>query len=171
MFHRERYLRSDQLALRRLLRKRPLFEIHRRNVRSHRAVAENDWARNLPLENDHLPKGVAMKRVSLSVLKFFALLFMLPGLGGLVFSAMISTSYLESLPKSPNPAELRMTPRNVHGVVIYQTVEEDQRLSAMEYSSVTVFLIGLVLGIIYLEKWSTARQVEMESDLLEEAEA
>jgi hypothetical protein len=64
-----------------------------------------------------------------------------------------------------------MTPRNVHGVVIYQTVEEDRRLSAMEYSSVTVFLIGLVLGIVYLEKWSSARQVEMESDLLEEAEA
>jgi len=112
-----------------------------------------------------------MKRVNLAVLKFFALLFLLPGLGGLVFSAMVSTDYLENLPKSPAPNEQRMTPRNVHGIVIYQTVKEDARLSIMEYSSVSIFLVGLVLGIVYLEKWSSSRQSEMESDLLEEAEA
>jgi hypothetical protein len=112
-----------------------------------------------------------MQRTSLAVLKFFALLFLLPGLGGLVFSAMVSTDYLENLPKSPAPSELRMTPRNVHGTVIYQTVKEDQQLSTMEYGSVSVFLVGLLLGIVYLEKWSSSRQSEMESDLLEEAEA
>ena len=112
-----------------------------------------------------------MRRTNLAVLKFFALLFLLPGLGGLVFSAMVSTDYLENLPKSPTPSEKRMTPRNVHGVVIYQTPEEDQRLSVMEYSSVSVFLVGLFLGIVYLEKWSSARQFEVDSDLLEEAEA
>jgi hypothetical protein len=115
--------------------------------------------------------GVFMNRVSLTALKFFALLFLLPGLAGLVFSAMVSTDYLESLPKSPAPSEQRMTPRNVHGIVIFQTVQEDERLSAMEYTSVSVFLVGLLLGIVYLEKWSSSRQFEMESDLLEEAEA
>jgi hypothetical protein len=64
-----------------------------------------------------------------------------------------------------------MTPRNVHGIVVYQTVQEDRRLSAMEYSSVSVFIVGLLLGIVYLEKWSSSRQLEMDSDLLEEAEA
>ena len=112
-----------------------------------------------------------MQRNHLAVLKFFALLFMLPGLAGLVFSAMMSTDYLESLPKSPVPTEQRMTPRNVHGIVVYQTVQEDERLSIMEYSSVSVFLVGLVLGIVYLEKWSSMRQSEMDSDLLEEAGA
>ena len=112
-----------------------------------------------------------MPRNKLAVLKFFALLFMLPGLAGLVFSAMVSTDYLENLPKSPVAAEQRMTPRNVHGIVIYQTVQEDERLSIMEYSSVSVFLVGLVLGIVYLEKWSSARQSVMDSDLLEEAGA
>jgi hypothetical protein len=117
--------------------------------------------------------GGAMKRTNLAVLKFFALLFLFPGLGGLVFSAMVSTDYLENLPKSPAPIEQRMTPRNVHGVVIYQTVQEDTRLSIMEYTSVSIFLVGLILGIVYLEKWSTSRQLDMEvdSDLLEEAEA
>jgi hypothetical protein len=114
-----------------------------------------------------------LRHVSLSVLKFFALLFLLPGLGGLVFSAVISTDYLDNLPKSPTPTEQRMTPRNIHGAVIYQTVQEDERLSVLEYSSVAVFLVGLLLGIVYLEKWSTARAMDMEldSDLLEEAEA
>jgi hypothetical protein len=112
-----------------------------------------------------------IKRKNLAVLKFFALLFLLPGLGGLVFSAMVSTKYLQDLPKSPTPDEQRMTPRNVHGVVIYQTVLEDERLSAMEYTSVSVFLIGLLLGIVYLEKWSSSRQSEneLDVDLLEEA--
>jgi hypothetical protein len=105
------------------------------------------------------------------MLKFFALLFLLPGLGGLVFSAMVSTDYLENLPRSPAPSEQRMTPRNVHGIVVYQTIQEDQRLSAMEYGSVSVFLAGLLLGVVYLEKWSSARQFEIETDLLEELEA
>ena len=112
-----------------------------------------------------------MKYTKLPVLKFFALLFLLPGLGGLVFSATVSTDYLEKFPKSPTPTEQRMTPRNVHGTVIYQTVQEDRRLSAMEYGSVSVFLIGLLLGIVYLEKWSSSRTSEAESDLLEEVEA
>ena len=112
-----------------------------------------------------------MSRVSLTMLKFFALLFLLPGLGGLVFSAMVSTDYLENLPRSPVPVEQRMTPRNVHGTVVYQTTYEDRRLSVMEYGSVSVFLVGLLLGIVYLEKWASNRQFEMESDLLEELEA
>jgi hypothetical protein len=122
-------------------------------------------------ERTFIGMGVDMHATKLLVLKFFALLFLLPGLGGLVFSAMVSTDYLENLPKSPTPNEQRMTPRNVHGIVVYQTVSEDERLSAMEYSSVSVFLVGLLLGIIYLEKWSSSRQTELESDLLEEAEA
>ena len=112
-----------------------------------------------------------MNRVSLTMLKFFALFFLLPGLGGLVFSAMVSTDYLENLPHTPAPNEQRMTPRNVHGTVVYQTVQEDQRLSAMEYTSVSIFLVGLLLGVVYLEKWSSTRQFEMETDLLGELEA
>jgi len=114
--------------------------------------------------------GNGVSRVNLAVLKFLALFFLLPGLGGLVFSAMVSTDYLENLPRFPVPAEQRITPRSVHGVVIYQTVQEDERLSAMEYTSVSVFLVGLLLGIAYLEKWSTVRQRELETNLLEELE-
>lgn len=109
-------------------------------------------------------------RINLNYLKFFALIFLLPGIGGLIFSAMVSTDYRESLPRYPSPAEQRMTPRDVHGVMIYQTVAEDERLSVMEYTSVSVFLVGLLLAIFFLEKWSAARQKELETNLLEEFE-
>lgn len=97
-----------------------------------------------------------MNRQQLGTLRFFSLLFLLPGLAGLIFSAMTSTSYLANLPKSPDPTELRMTPRNIHGVVIYQTQEEDRRLTLMEDVSVGVFLVGLTLGLVYLRKWGIA---------------
>ena len=50
-----------------------------------------------------------------------------------------------------------MTPRDIHGVIVYQTVEEDRNLNLMEYSSIGVFLVGLVSGFVYLEKWNSAR--------------
>jgi hypothetical protein len=57
-----------------------------------------------------------------------------------------------------------MTPRNISGVVVYQTVEEDRSLTLTEYSSVGIFLVGLGLGLVYLEKWSAARARHAEED-------
>lgn len=105
-----------------------------------------------------------MKAAQLATLRLFALSFLLFGLAGLILSAMISTYYLDSKPKVPVPQESRMTPRNIHGTVIYQTASEDRKLSVIEYSSVGVFLVGLGLGVIYLEKWGSARSREAEED-------
>ena len=105
-----------------------------------------------------------MKTAQLSTLKFFALLFILPGLAGLIVSAMISTHYLDTLPKWPAPDQMRITPRNIHGTVVYQTEQEDQMLNEMEYGSVGVFLIGLVLGLTYLEKWGAAQVQNAEEE-------
>ena len=56
-----------------------------------------------------------------------------------------------------------MTPRDIHGVIVYQTVEENRNLNLMEYSSIGVFLVGLVSGFVYLEKWNSARVREAEA--------
>jgi uncharacterized membrane protein len=93
-----------------------------------------------------------MKTRLLATLRFAALLFLLPGLAGLMVSATISTHYRDTLPKLPVPEELRMTARNISGVVVYQTAEEDRRLSLIEYPSVGIFVIGLILSAVYLEK-------------------
>jgi hypothetical protein len=105
-----------------------------------------------------------MKPSRLAKLRLLALLFLLPGLGGLVVSAVISTSYLDTLPRSPAPDEMRVVPRNIHGTVVYQTAQENRRLNIMEYSSVGVFLIGLSMGLFYLERWGNVRSSELELD-------
>jgi hypothetical protein len=111
-----------------------------------------------------------LKAAQLATLRFVSLLFLLPGLAGLIISAMISTHYLDTMPRWPTPEEMRMTPRNISGVVVYQTVEEDRSLTVTEYSSVGIFLVGLGLGLVYLEKWSAVRAHHAEEDeLIEDA--
>jgi len=96
-----------------------------------------------------------MNASRLRELKFFSLLFLLPGLAGLVLSAVISTQYLETLPRMPVPEQMRMIPREIHGTVIYQTANENRVLNLAEGCSVCVTLVGVFLSILYLEKHSS----------------
>ena len=107
-----------------------------------------------------------MKPAQLATLKFFTLLFLLPGLAGLIVSSMISVHYLESMPKGPLAEGNRVVPRDIHGTVIYQTKEEDRKLSLIEYTSVGVFVVGLTLGLVYLEKWGASQARYGEEDEL-----
>jgi hypothetical protein len=97
---------------------------------------------------------------------------MLPGLAGLITSATMSTYYMNTLPRFPDPQHLRMYPRNINGYIVYQTTEEDNRLDLIEYSSVVIFLIGLGSGLVYLRKWGIARMIEADEDdfAIEEAD-
>ena len=105
------------------------------------------------------------------MLKFFALLFLWPGLAGLIVSAMISTHYLDTMPRWPVPEEYRTVPRGIHGTTVYQTPVENRKLNLVENSSVGVFLFGLALGVVYLEKWGSlqARDEGEESELVHNA--
>jgi len=111
-----------------------------------------------------------MKTAHLAALRFFALIFILPGLAGLILSAMISTHYLDVMPRGPVLVEGRIVPREIHGIVVYQTEEENRRLNLIEYSSVGVFVVGLGLGLVYLEKWGSlqSRAGEEEGELAED---
>lgn len=108
-----------------------------------------------------------MTSAQLGTLKFFALLFLLPGLAGLIVSALVSIRYLDTLPRQPVFEESRVIPRGIHGTIVYQTQQEDRKLNLMEYSSVSVFGVGLLLGLVYLEKWGSAqsRAADDEQDL------
>jgi uncharacterized membrane-anchored protein YitT (DUF2179 family) len=105
-----------------------------------------------------------MKTAQLATLKFFALLLLLPGLAGLIVSAMVSAHYLDTMPRWPVLEDGRTVPRGIHGIVVYQTPEEDRKLNLMEYSSVGVFLVGLGLGLVYLEKWGSVQSAATEED-------
>jgi uncharacterized membrane-anchored protein YitT (DUF2179 family) len=98
-------------------------------------------------------EGNRMTVAQLLRLRQLSLLFLLPGLAGLIVSAMFSTYYLESLPKWPVPEEMRTTPREIRGSIVYQTVAEDRTLSILEYSSIGVFLVGLGLGLVFLDQF------------------
>ncbi len=105
-----------------------------------------------------------MTKEYLAKLRLFSLCFLLPGLAGLILAASISTHYMNTLPRYPDGEHMRMVPRNISGYVIYQTEEEARRLDVIEYGSVAVFLIGLVSGLVYLQKWGIARAIEAEDD-------
>ena len=97
-------------------------------------------------------------------LRLLAFLFLLPGLAGLIVSATISTYYLQTLPKKPMPIAMRMTPRNIHGTVVYQTEAEDKRLTVIETTAMSVFFVGLGLSLVYLRKWGIAHAINVEAE-------
>jgi hypothetical protein len=105
-----------------------------------------------------------MKTENLSKLRLFTLCCLVPGLFGLILAATISTHYMDTLPKFPDPVTGHMTPRFITGYVIYQTEEEARRLDITEYSSAGLFMVGLVTGLVYLRKWGIQRAIEAEDD-------
>ena len=111
-----------------------------------------------------------MKAARLATLKFFALVFLLVGLAGLIASAAISTHYLAVMPQKPTPEELRVVPRSIHGVTVYQTTKENRLLNTWEFTSVGIFLVGVVLSVVYLEKWGSMQVPAGEEEERELAE-
>ncbi len=121
----------------------------------------------MPPEN-----GISMKsdkQNPLPLLQFFSMLFLVPGIFGLVVSTILSTSYLANLPRVPDPQTLRMTPRQIHGVTVFETEQEDRTLSGVEYGALGCFLVGLVFSVVYIEKRSAARASDAERPALGEA--
>jgi uncharacterized membrane-anchored protein YitT (DUF2179 family) len=105
-----------------------------------------------------------MKSKQLARLKMFALALILPGLAGLIASAMLSVHYLDTMPRWPSPQESRTVPRNIRGIVVFQTEAEKLNLDLLEYCSIGVFVAGLGLGLVYLEKWSARQSRAAEQD-------
>ena len=103
-----------------------------------------------------------MRNANMAKLELTALCFLLPGLAGLMISSMTSISYLENMPRLPDPPTIRVTPRLIHDVTVYQTAVEDRRLDIIDYSSTTVFAIGLGLSLVYLRKYGIAPATESE---------
>lgn len=108
--------------------------------------------------------GDTMRNTQIPRLKSFALAFILPGLAGLMLASTISTYYMNALPKFPDPQSLHMIPRNVDGYTVYQTENEDRMLSLVENGSGGLFLIGLVMGLVYMQKWGITRAIQHEDD-------
>jgi hypothetical protein len=88
--------------------------------------------------------------------KVVAIVLIVAGFIGQVWSHEIWNRYLDTLPRSPDVAAGR-THRddNFHGYVLYETREEHFRLYAIEYSSEGLVFLGLLVGAF--GEWRTRR--------------
>jgi hypothetical protein len=105
-----------------------------------------------------------MENENLTTTRFFSLLFLGSGLLGLMISAALSAHYVNTLPKRPDPQNLRMIPRDIDGYTVYQTDDENRTLDRAEFGSMGVFLLGIVVGLVYFQKWGLARAIESKEE-------
>lgn len=87
------------------------------------------------------------------ICKAAMLLSLLIGLGGLLYSGTLAREYLQNLPRYPDPAQGRMVPREVAGVVIYETETEDRKIKSVEDTAAGILVCGIGLLLIYAYKW------------------
>lgn len=73
---------------------------------------------------------------------------LLIGLAGVVWTTSIWYKYQGTLPREPDAPGGRVYPLNVHGIVVYQTREERDRLNEIQYWSFVIFGTGVLTGII-----------------------
>jgi hypothetical protein len=64
--------------------------------------------------------------------------------------------YYDELPRTANPATGNVYPLNFHGVALYQTLSQQQRLRDWDFWSTAVFCLGFAVGAVH--KWITRRQ-------------
>jgi len=75
------------------------------------------------------------------------------GLAGILWTSSIWYEYQRALPRHPDPVTGHVYPLNVHGIVVYQTRDERNRLAEIQYSSIAVFAVGALMGLIYQKKF------------------
>ncbi len=93
--------------------------------------------------------------MKIGILRFLALLFLLPGLAGLVAHAALSTHYFDTRSREPEPEHSRTVPRTLNGQDVYITVQEDEQLDFLRYYGLRSFGIGVGLGLLYLGAMAT----------------
>lgn len=104
-----------------------------------------------------------MTNTVLKKLRALALLFLFPGLAGLLASASLDTFYFQNSPQMADMPTGHILPHEIHGLTVYLTPDQDHKLRLWEYGSVGIFLVGMLLGVVYLERWAAMR-APMDSD-------
>jgi hypothetical protein len=78
------------------------------------------------------------------------------GLAGILCTAVLWTYQLHTLPRSPDERIGRTYPRNIHGIVVYQTRSESSLLETIQYGSVGIFAVSLMMSLYYKNKWDAS---------------
>lgn len=75
------------------------------------------------------------------------------GLLGLLAAAILWSQQFRDLPRAPDLANGRIHPRNIHGVVVYQTAREQDALDLIQNTALASFGLSAILSAYYKGKW------------------
>lgn len=89
------------------------------------------------------------------ILKHASMVLCALGLAGWVWAMSVYQSYL-NLPSSPNPATGSIYPLNIHGSVVYQTLQQKLYRERWEFWSWVIAGCGAALFAIY--KWISEKE-------------
>jgi hypothetical protein len=64
---------------------------------------------------------------------------------GIMWASYLSSTYQATLPRYPDPVAGRIYPRNIHGVVVYQTRDQRDRIDRIEYSWIVMLVAMFAL--------------------------
>ena len=92
-----------------------------------------------------LNSGTVLRRVGIAI--------GFVGLAGILWTSSLWYQYQSTLPRRPDPVAGRVYPLNVHGIVVYQTRDERNRLDEVQYSSIGVFALGVLIGALHRKKF------------------
>jgi hypothetical protein len=71
------------------------------------------------------------------------------GLAGMLWSYNIWYQYQRTLPRHLDQTAGRIYPLNVHGIVVYQTSQENHWRQEIQYSSLAALLACGVMSLVY----------------------
>ena len=84
--------------------------------------------------------------------RLVAFSILIPGTLGWFYTWALWSSYT-SFPRAPVPDIGRVYSRGIHGITIYQTLAEKNKLDLLLRASAVVSVVGFALAIVEEEKW------------------
>lgn len=73
--------------------------------------------------------------------------------GGIFYGTFVWYQYWDQLPRSPQPVQGRTYRVSLHGVIVYATYEERERLDVTEDVSIALMVVGIAAAILTSEDY------------------
>jgi hypothetical protein len=85
--------------------------------------------------------------------KRIAITLFLLALSDGIWTSHVWYQYQATLPRRPDTATGNLYPLNVHGIVVYQTRDQRDRLDRLDYSSFGLMILAFAVGFIHTKKF------------------
>jgi len=85
--------------------------------------------------------------------KRIAVTLFLLALADLIWTSHVWYQYQATLPRHPDTARGNIYPLNVHGIVVYQTRDQRDRLDRLDHSSFGLVIVAFAGGYLHTRKF------------------